>query len=117
MEKERQKSERQSNWKNEESRKPKGWIKPRVYAHIQVRARSFLLIQPGLPEWSFHDVEQRTRNDVDIDFTTDGLVLSLYLPYLSSFLLFFFETLSLACSIVVAAKEATTRSVSFLSRD
>lgn len=54
-----------------------------------------------------------TRNDVDIDFTTDGLVPPLFLPSFERER----ETVSLACSIVVVAvKEAATRNVSFPER-
>lgn len=105
---------------NRRNGETKGWkrrdgFKPGVYARMRV---PILLIQLGLAECSFHVVERRTRNDVDIDFTTDGLVPPLFLPPLLSLSLpfFFFErkTLSLACSIV--AKEAATRNVSFPER-
>lgn len=117
-EREREVKRQEGNRRNGET---KGWkrrdeFKPGVYARMRV---PILLIQLGLAECSFHVVEQRTRNDVDIDFTTDGLVPPLFLPpllSLSLYLSFFFErkTLSLACSIV--AKEAATRNVSFPER-
>lgn len=101
---------------NRRNGETKGWkrrdgFKPGVYARMRV---PILLIQLGLAECSFHVVERRTRNDVDIDFTTDGLVPPLF--SLSLYLSFFFErkALSLACSIV--AKEAATRNVSFPER-
>lgn len=78
---------------NRRNRETKGWkrrdgFNPGVYARMRV---PILLIQLGLAECSFHVVEQRTRNDVDIDFTTDGLVPPLFLlPLLSFSLPFFF---------------------------
>ena len=57
----------------------------RTRTQVQIRS---LLIQPGLLEQSFHAVERRTRNDVDIDFTTDGLVPHFSLFFLLLFLFF-----------------------------
>lgn len=85
---------------NRRNGETKGWkrrdgFKPGVYARMRV---PILLIQLGLAECSFRVVERRTRNDVDIDFTTDGLVPPLFLPpllslSLSTFLFFSRERL------------------------
>lgn len=88
-EREREVKRQEGNRRNGEA---KGWkrrdgFKPSVYARMRV---PILLIQLGLAECSFHVVEQRTRNDVDIDFTTDGLVPPLFLPLFSLSLPFFF---------------------------
>lgn len=95
----------------------KGWkrrdgFKPGVYAHMHVASYS---VDSAWPRRVL--VPRRgTRNDVDIDFTTDGLVPPLFPLHLHLSLSVFFsrERLSsLARSIVVAAKEAATRNVSF----
>lgn len=88
-EREREVKRQEGNRRNGET---KGWkrrdgFKPGVYARMRV---PILLIQLGLAECSFHVVERRTRNDVDIDFTTDGLVPPLFLPPLLSLSLPFF---------------------------
>lgn len=77
----------------------KGWkrrdgFKPGVYARMRV---PILLIQLGVAECSFHVVERRTRNDVDIDFTTDGLVPPLFLHPLLSLSTFLFFSRERLC--------------------